>query len=60
MSLFFSFSIAGGFLPLILRYKGISTETSISTTYRNCQSLPFRLFIFASFSLEAEHASSLC
>ncbi|CED85516.1 mfs general substrate transporter [Phaffia rhodozyma] len=35
MSLFFSFSIAGGYLPLILRQKGIDTSTSISVTYRN-------------------------
>ncbi|GAA6015868.1 hypothetical protein JCM11491_007218 [Sporobolomyces phaffii] len=35
MSLFWSFSIAGGFLPLILRQKGIDTSTSLNTTYRN-------------------------
>ncbi|GAA6059099.1 hypothetical protein JCM10212_002070 [Sporobolomyces blumeae] len=35
MSLFFSFSIAGGYLPLILRQKGIDTSTSLSETYRN-------------------------
>ncbi|GAA5909478.1 uncharacterized protein JCM6883_003959 [Sporobolomyces salmoneus] len=35
MSLFWSFSIAGGFLPLILRQKGIDTSTSLDTTYRN-------------------------
>ncbi|GAA5824280.1 hypothetical protein JCM3770_000921 [Rhodotorula araucariae] len=35
MSLFFSFSIAGGYLPLILRQKGIDTSTSLDETYRN-------------------------
>lgn len=35
MSLFWSFSIAGGFLPLILRAKGISTSADLDTTYRN-------------------------
>ncbi|GAA6002086.1 MFS transporter [Rhodotorula paludigena] len=35
MSLFFSFSIAGGYLPLILRQKGIDTNTDLDTTYRN-------------------------
>ncbi|GAA5970242.1 hypothetical protein JCM11641_001634 [Rhodosporidiobolus odoratus] len=35
MSLFFSFSIAGGYLPLILRQKGIDTRTSLNETYRN-------------------------
>lgn len=35
MSLFWSFSIAGGYLPLILRQKGIDTSTSLDTTYRN-------------------------
>lgn len=34
MSLFFSFSIAGGYLPLILRQKGIDTNTDLDTTYR--------------------------
>lgn len=35
ITLFFSFSIAGGFLPLILRAKGIETSLPIDTTYRN-------------------------
>ncbi|GAA5970235.1 hypothetical protein JCM11641_001630 [Rhodosporidiobolus odoratus] len=35
MSLFFSFSIAGGYLPLILRQKGIETDTPLNETYRN-------------------------
>ncbi|GAA6001454.1 hypothetical protein JCM5350_000050, partial [Sporobolomyces pararoseus] len=35
MALFFSFSISGGFLPLILRQKGIDTSASLDTTYRN-------------------------
>ncbi|GAA5828576.1 hypothetical protein JCM11251_000860 [Rhodosporidiobolus azoricus] len=35
MSLFWSFSIAGGYLPLILRQKGIDTSTSLNETYRN-------------------------
>jgi hypothetical protein len=35
ITLFFSFSIAGGFLPLILRAKGIDTSLPIDTTYRN-------------------------
>ncbi|GAA5846082.1 hypothetical protein JCM3766R1_001361 [Sporobolomyces carnicolor] len=35
MSLFWSFSIAGGFLPLILRQKGVDTSASLDTTYRN-------------------------
>lgn len=30
-----SFSIAGGFLPLILRQKGVDTSASLDTTYRN-------------------------
>ncbi|TNY20181.1 major facilitator superfamily domain-containing protein [Rhodotorula diobovata] len=35
MSLFFSFSIAGGYLPLILRTRGIDTNVSLDETYRN-------------------------
>ncbi|GAA6042999.1 hypothetical protein JCM8097_003880 [Rhodosporidiobolus ruineniae] len=35
MSLFFSFSIAGGYLPLILRQKGIDTSMSLNETYRS-------------------------
>lgn len=35
MSLFWSFSIAGGYLPLILRNKGIQTSAGLDTTYRN-------------------------
>ncbi|GAA5890537.1 hypothetical protein JCM6882_002953 [Rhodosporidiobolus microsporus] len=35
MSLFWAFSIAGGYLPLILRQKGIDTKVSLDTTYRN-------------------------
>ncbi|BGP20800.1 hypothetical protein JCM10213_008938 [Rhodosporidiobolus nylandii] len=35
MSLFFSFSIAGGYLPLILRQKGIDTSHTLNETYRN-------------------------
>uniref|UniRef100_A0A0K3CCV8 BY PROTMAP: gi/472583833/gb/EMS21457.1/ MFS transporter, sugar transporter [Rhodosporidium toruloides NP11] n=1 Tax=Rhodotorula toruloides TaxID=5286 RepID=A0A0K3CCV8_RHOTO len=35
MSLFWSFSIAGGYLPLILRQKGIDTSAGLNETYRN-------------------------
>jgi len=35
VSLFFSFSIAGGFLPLILRAKGVDTSLSVAETYRS-------------------------
>lgn len=35
MSLFWSFSIAGGFLPLILRARGVDTSLSVSETYRS-------------------------
>lgn len=35
MALFWSFSIAGGFLPLILRAKGISTKVPLRRTYLN-------------------------
>ncbi|GAA5939243.1 hypothetical protein JCM3775_007166 [Rhodotorula graminis] len=35
MALFFSFSIAGGYLPLILRAKGIDTSAGLDETYRN-------------------------
>ncbi|GAA5851805.1 hypothetical protein JCM8547_000060 [Rhodosporidiobolus lusitaniae] len=35
MSLFFAFSIAGGYLPLILRQKGIDLSKTLNETYRN-------------------------
>lgn len=35
MSLFWSFSIAGYFLPLILRQKGVDTDQSTADTYRS-------------------------
>lgn len=35
MSYFWSFSIAGGFLPLILAAKGVDTSASIADTYRS-------------------------
>lgn len=35
MALFFSFSIAGAFLPLILQAKGVDTQQSQAETYRS-------------------------
>lgn len=35
MSLFFAFSIAGAFLPLILQAKGVDTKQSQAETYRS-------------------------
>lgn len=33
MALFWSFSVAGGYIPLILRQKGIDTEQTLNQTY---------------------------
>lgn len=33
MALFWSFSTAGGYIPLILRQKGIDTEQTLNETY---------------------------
>jgi hypothetical protein len=35
MALFWSFSVAGGFLPLILRAKGVDAKLSVEETYRS-------------------------
>lgn len=33
MALFWSFSVAGGYIPLILRQKGIDTSQTLNQTY---------------------------
>ncbi|GAA6019707.1 hypothetical protein JCM10207_009237 [Rhodosporidiobolus poonsookiae] len=58
MSLFFSFSIAGGYLPLILRQKGIDTSMSLNETYRSYVIIYLpgvTATIFGSFLMELPH-----
>ncbi|GAA6042997.1 hypothetical protein JCM8097_003878 [Rhodosporidiobolus ruineniae] len=58
MSLFFSFSIAGGYLPLILRQKGIDTKRTLNETYLSYViiKLPgISATILGSFLMEVPH-----